>query len=74
MSFVKTLYSIAHRPDLTDLIHWTEDGSSFWISDNDTFAQQVLFHYYKHRSFTSFIRQLKVYGTCVSECVSKLML
>ena len=63
MTFAESLYALANRSDFADIFHWSDDGTKFWISDSGVFASLVLPAYYGHSSFTSFVRQLKVYGT-----------
>jgi len=44
-----------------DIIHWTEDGKYFIISNLHDFTEKVLPKYYKHNNYSSFIRQLNMY-------------
>lgn len=44
------------------LVHWTDSGESFVITDPDAFAEQVIPLYFKHNNFSSFVRQLNFYG------------
>ena len=46
----------------TDLINWCEHGLSFRIHDSDKFSSTILPKYFKHAKFTSFQRQLNLYG------------
>jgi len=40
---------------------WSDEGDSFIIKDTDRFTD-LLPHYFKHRNFRSFVRQLNFYG------------
>ncbi len=41
---------------------WSAQGDSFVIKDVNAFAEQMIPVYYKHKNFTSFVRQLNFYG------------
>lgn len=43
-------------------IAFSESGDTFTVFDPDTFAQNVLPRYFRHRNFQSFIRQLNLYN------------
>ncbi|BGP31573.1 Flocculation suppression protein [Rhodotorula toruloides] len=43
-------------------IAFSESGGTFTVFDPDTFAQNVLPRYFRHRNFQSFIRQLNLYN------------
>ncbi|KAI8142726.1 HSF-type DNA-binding-domain-containing protein, partial [Fennellomyces sp. T-0311] len=45
-----------------DLISWNPTGRSFFIYDSKRFSKQVLPEYFKHGNFSSFVRQLNMYG------------
>lgn len=44
------------------MIGWTSSGDSFNIRQVGRFTEEVLPRYFKHRNFSSFIRQLNMYG------------
>ena len=46
----------------SDMISWCEHGLSFRINDSDKFSCTILPKYFKHAKFTSFQRQLNLYG------------
>lgn len=46
----------------SDLIAWTRSGNSFLIKKQEVFTATVLSVYYKHKNFSSFVRQLNMYG------------
>ncbi len=62
MTFIFKLYDIANRQTSGEHIQWSEDGTTFSICDPKRFADEVLPQYFKHNNFTSFLRQLNVYG------------
>ncbi|KAI9496525.1 HSF-type DNA-binding-domain-containing protein, partial [Zychaea mexicana] len=45
-----------------DLISWSPTGESFFIYSSKNFSKQVLPEYFKHGNFSSFVRQLNMYG------------
>ncbi|EKM78180.1 hypothetical protein AGABI1DRAFT_15745, partial [Agaricus bisporus var. burnettii JB137-S8] len=44
------------------LIHWSLNGDSFFVQEPDRFAQEVLGKWFKHKNYSSFVRQLNNYG------------
>jgi hypothetical protein len=62
MSFVMSLYTLANRSDISDVFHWSEDGKSFWTSNTEIFAHEVLPLHFTHSNYASFVRQLNFYG------------
>ncbi|CAG8609024.1 6391_t:CDS:2, partial [Scutellospora calospora] len=45
-----------------EYLTWNETGDVFVICNMDEFAQNVLPKFFKHCKFTSFVRQLNIYG------------
>ena len=60
--FICKLYKMVNDDRLRDLISWTPTNDSFIIYNPDAFAKEVLPKYCKHNNFSSFIRQLNMYG------------
>lgn len=56
------VYSMVNDPESDDLICWSEDGSSFFVNRQEDFARKVLPRFFKHKKFSSFVRQLNMYG------------
>eukprot|EP01017_Pseudomicrothorax_dubius_P049461 TRINITY_DN9201_c0_g1_i1.p1 TRINITY_DN9201_c0_g1~~TRINITY_DN9201_c0_g1_i1.p1 ORF type:complete len:235 (+),score=39.11 TRINITY_DN9201_c0_g1_i1:45-749(+) len=61
-NFVTKLWFIVHRKDFSPIVGWREDGVSFVIRDSDRFTEEVLPLYFKGKNFSSFVRQLNMYG------------
>lgn len=49
-------------PSSDDLIRWADDGMSFLVLRHEDFAKRVLPRFFKHSNFSSFVRQLNMYG------------
>jgi hypothetical protein len=45
----------------TDIVFWNEEGTHFTILDVERFEQEILPVYFRHRNFSSFVRQLNMY-------------
>ncbi|ORX64253.1 hypothetical protein BCR32DRAFT_212906 [Anaeromyces robustus] len=61
-AFLNKLYNMVNDPSTDDLIHWSEDGSTFIVQKHEEFAKEVLPRFFKHNNFSSFVRQLNMYG------------
>ncbi|EPQ57789.1 winged helix DNA-binding domain-containing protein, partial [Gloeophyllum trabeum ATCC 11539] len=70
--FLQKLYEIVNNPDNMSLIRWSDRGDSFYgtgddlhldtVLDQDRFSREILGQWFKHQKFTSFTRQLNMYG------------
>ena len=68
MTFIFQLFSLTHSAEAAAHgIVWSRDGTYFTIQDPEEFARTVLPQYYRHNNYTSFVRQLNVYGTLPAE-------
>jgi hypothetical protein len=61
-AFVASLWEMLNSPDYKHIIHWSDDGSSFIIEDEDALAATVLPQYFNTISLASFCRQLNFYS------------
>ncbi|CAM9698083.1 unnamed protein product, partial [Ectocarpus sp. 12 AP-2014] len=50
------------KNEASAIVTWTSTGTAFGILDNAAFGQDVLSSYFKHNKFSSFQRQLNLYG------------
>lgn len=60
--FLNKLRSMVDDPATNDLIRWSSDGDSFLVPNHVRFGDEVLPRFFKHNRFSSFVRQLNMYG------------
>nr|ARN61028.1 heat shock transcription factor protein 6 [Fragaria x ananassa] len=60
--FLSKTYQLVDDPAIDDVIAWSGDGSSFVVKNPTVFARDLLPKYFKHSNFSSFMRQLNIYG------------
>ncbi|XP_064398216.1 heat shock factor protein-like isoform X2 [Halichondria panicea] len=60
--FITKVWKIVESPEYNKYIHWSDNGKTFVVCDYPNFAREVLPHYFKHSNFSSFVRQLNLYG------------
>ncbi|MED6204485.1 hypothetical protein PIB30_009490 [Stylosanthes scabra] len=60
--FLDKCYDMVSDPSTDSVICWSQDGHTFLISDITQFSLSLLPAYFKHNNFSSFIRQLNIYG------------
>ena len=49
-------------PSTDAIVRWSDDGASFLVLDEFAFAKQLLPAYFRHKNFSSFVRQLNFYN------------
>lgn len=59
--FLEKTYELLERCPV-ELASWTAKGDSFVVKQPVAFAEHVIPTYFKHRKFSSFVRQLNLYG------------
>jgi len=61
-TFVHKLYQMLSDPKQSNFIKWNETGYSFTIRNVQGFSRNVLPLHFRHNNFSSFVRQLNMYG------------
>lgn len=59
--FLLKLFNILSDPQHEQIISWSDSGLSFNIKKIPEFSTTVLPQYFKHKNFSSFVRQLNMY-------------
>ncbi|OMJ82418.1 hypothetical protein SteCoe_16894 [Stentor coeruleus] len=60
-SFIVKIYDILNNKTYENIIKWTNQGKAFEIIYLPAFMNEILPTYFKHKNFSSFIRQLNMY-------------
>lgn len=60
--FVEKLWDLVENNELDDVIRWGTDGTYIVIPNTTTFEERVLKVYFKTKVYSSFVRQLHMYG------------
>ncbi|XWS34336.1 hypothetical protein CRYUN_Cryun21dG0030900 [Craigia yunnanensis] len=60
--FLKKCYEMVDDEATDSIISWSQNNDSFIIWDMTEFSVHLLPKYFKHSNFSSFIRQLNIYG------------
>ncbi|KAI8049487.1 hypothetical protein BDF22DRAFT_726640 [Syncephalis plumigaleata] len=61
-SFLNKLYGMVNDESSNHLIRWSDSNTSFIVTRHEDFAREVLPRFFKHGNFSSFVRQLNMYG------------
>lgn len=59
--FLRKTFSMISTCD-TNVAGWTTSGASFVVKDTEIFASTIIPQFFKHKNFSSFVRQLNFYG------------
>lgn len=61
-AFVSKLWTMVNDSKNSDFIRWMPDGKSIQVVNREAFEKNVLPKHFKHSNFSSFVRQLNMYG------------
>ena len=70
--FLLKLYDILNDKESSDIIHWDSDGKRIVISNVNELCNIILPKYYKHTNYSSFVRQLNIYGFTKNKDINKI--
>ena len=70
-SFLSKLHDILSDKTYNEIIHWDTDGKRIIICDVINLCNVVLPKFYKHHNYSSFVRQLNMYGFHKSKGIIK---
>jgi len=61
-SFLSKLYDILNNTTYKEIIYWNKEGKGIIIANVNEFSTMILPKYYNHSNYSSFVRQLNLYG------------
>ena len=61
-TFLSKLYDILNNTTFKEIIYWNKEGKGIIIANIYEFSNMVLPKYYNHSNYSSFVRQLNLYG------------
>ena len=70
-SFLSKLHDILSDTIYNEIIHWDVDGKRIIIADVINLCNEILPKFYKHHNYSSFVRQLNMYGFHKSKGIIK---
>ena len=70
-SFLSKLHDILSDTIYNEIIHWDADGKRIIIADVIELSNLILPKFYKHHNYSSFVRQLNMYGFHKSKGIIK---
>ncbi|XVF35041.1 hypothetical protein REPUB_Repub18cG0111000 [Reevesia pubescens] len=60
--FLRKTFEMVEDPETDPIVSWSVNCNSFIVWDSHKFSENLLPKYFKHKNFSSFIRQLNTYG------------
>ena len=60
--FLQKTWNLVNDSSTDSVISWSPDGNSFVVWNSEQFSKEVLPTSFKHSNFSSFVRQLNIYG------------
>ena len=60
--FIRKTFHMVSDTSTSDIVSWDDAGDSFIVKKEFEFASLVLPRYFRHKNFSSFVRQLNFYG------------
>ncbi|KAE8677121.1 Heat stress transcription factor A-2 [Hibiscus syriacus] len=60
--FLTKIFEMVEDPSTDSVVSWSKARNSFIVWDSHKFSTTLLPRYFKHKNFSSFIRQLNTYG------------
>lgn len=59
--FLSKTFQVVDDPETDPIVSWSQSRESFIVWDAHEFSKNLLPKYFKHRNFSSFVRQLNTY-------------
>ncbi|XWS17423.1 hypothetical protein CRYUN_Cryun33cG0066100 [Craigia yunnanensis] len=60
--FLRKIFEMVEDPETNPIVSWSVNRNSLIVWDSHKFSENLLPKYFKHKNFSSFIRQLNTYG------------
>ena len=70
-SFLSILYELLNNLSYNDIISWNIEGNGIIIKNKSKLCEIILPKFYKHNNYSSFVRQLNLYGFYKSQGIIK---
>ena len=66
--FIRKTFNMVSDQSTSDIVAWDDAGDSFIVKREFEFASLVLPKYFRHKNFSSFVRQLNFYVRTAKPC------